>query len=129
MAIGSNFKVNDDSHDTNQEFPSIDIDKYGNFVIVWQDHRNGQTDIYAQRYDFNGTPLGSNFKVNDDSIGAWQFFPSISFDGSVIFFIVWQDNRNDAIYMRKGTILTGKRLDTILKLTTIIQLLLSLNPK
>jgi len=46
---------------------SISSDANGNFIIAWTDHRNGSSDIYAQRYSSDGTPLGNNFRVNDDS--------------------------------------------------------------
>ncbi|NOX38732.1 MAG: hypothetical protein GXO78_14475, partial [Calditrichaeota bacterium] len=93
--LGSNFKVNNDSGSADQYTPSISLDKDGNFVVVWSDERNGEWDIYAQRYASDGTPLGSNFKVNDDSGSASQWRPSISLGADGNFVVVWQDYRNE----------------------------------
>jgi hypothetical protein len=92
--IGSNFKVNDDIGTASQLIPAIAQDGSGNFVITWYDYRNGDYDIYTQRYDSVGTPKGSNFKVNDDAGTAWQYFPTIAQDGSGNFVITWVDERN-----------------------------------
>jgi hypothetical protein len=80
--MGSNFKVNDDVGSIHQKYPAIAVDVNGNFVITWQDERNGITDIYAQRYNSNGSALGSNFKVNDDSELGTQSPPAIAVDSS-----------------------------------------------
>jgi len=93
--IGNNFKVNDDNSSAGQESPAIAIDAAGNFVVVWRDERNGDWDIYAQRYAADGTPIGSNFRVNDDSGSEWQYSPAITVDGSGNFVVVWTDERND----------------------------------
>jgi hypothetical protein len=101
--IGSNFKVNDAG--TYQLQPAIAMDCLGNFVITWMDERNGNYDIYAQRYNFSGAPLGSNFKVSDDAGAADQLFPAIAMDGSGDFVITWDDERsgtdNDDIYVQR----------------------------
>jgi len=66
-ALGNNFRVNDDLSDEHQEYPTVAMNSSGDFVIVWLDLRNGNWDIYAQRYSNNGTALESNFKINDDN--------------------------------------------------------------
>ncbi len=93
-ALASNFKVNDDQGSEDQGYPAISTDGSGSFVITWYDRRNGDYDIYAQRYASDGTALASNFKVNDDQGRAYQNFPSISTDGSGNFVITWTDSRN-----------------------------------
>jgi hypothetical protein len=98
IPLGSNFKVNDDLDTLYQYGPVIAMDSSGNFVITWYDYRNGNYDIYAQRYDFSGTSLGSNFKVNDDAETALQVLPAIAMDGSGKFVIAWRDDRNTDKY-------------------------------
>ncbi|MDP3025162.1 MAG: T9SS type A sorting domain-containing protein [candidate division Zixibacteria bacterium] len=95
--IGLNFKVNDDFR-TGQNYPAIAMDFTGNFIITWEDTRNGESDIYAQRYNSSGTPLGSNFMVNDDAGDAVQRQPAIAMDSSGDFVITWEDNRNDGTW-------------------------------
>lgn len=75
-------------------------DAYGNYIVVWRDSRNGNADIYAQRFDSSGTALGDNFKVNDDLGVAAQSAPSTAMDLPGNCIIVWTDKRdgNSDIY-------------------------------
>ncbi len=93
--LGANFKVNEDTGNAEQKYPAISVDGDGNFVICWQDTRNGADfDIYAQHFTNSGSPLGSNFKVNDDTGNALQKSPAISSDDNGNFVICWRDSRN-----------------------------------
>jgi hypothetical protein len=92
--LSSNFKVNDDAGTHLQYSPDVSIDNLGNFVITWEDYRNANCDIYAQRYSSSGTPLSSNFKVNTDAGTAYQYDPEIAMEGSGNFVITWDDERN-----------------------------------
>jgi hypothetical protein len=74
--------------------PSISIDNAGNFTISWEDDRNGNIDIYAQRFSSDGTAQGSNFKVNDDPGNTEQVSSSICMGSNGNFIIVWEDRRN-----------------------------------
>ena len=92
--LGTSFKVNDDSGFGDQRFPSIASASSGNFVIIWQDFRNGNYDIWAQLYDSAGIPLGSNFRVDDDTGNSFQEFPAAAMDSLGNFIITWRDQRN-----------------------------------
>jgi hypothetical protein len=94
---GPDFKVNDDTGNAAHQNVSVSIDGNGNFVIVWTDKRNGDWDIYAQRYSYDGTALGGNFKVNDDSGANDQFWDDVSLDEQGNFIITWSDQRNETI--------------------------------
>lgn len=96
-AISSNFKINDDTGSTEQKHTSIAICGTGDLIIAWEDYRNGNPDIYAQRYDYLGNSVGSNFRVNDDMDTAWQIFPKVACDGFCNFVITWSDNREDSL--------------------------------
>jgi hypothetical protein len=104
-ALGVNTKVNDDAGSEFQFYPSISMDVVGNFVIVWQDFRNINWDIYYQRYTSTGTALGANIKVNDDVGSMHQKVPSISMDGAGNFVVVWIDNR----YGQNNSDIIGQR--------------------
>ena len=93
-AQGANFKTNDDYGTETQGWQDIDCDDYGNFVVVWEDNRNGNYDIYAQRYHKSGTKLGVNVRVNDDAGTAYQHNPRVTVDGTGNFIVVWYDNRS-----------------------------------
>jgi hypothetical protein len=86
--------VNDDAGTADQTICAIAMDVSGNFVITWEDYRNGNSDIYAQRFNSSGTPQGSNFKVNDDAGTADQTICAIAMDVSGNFVITWEDLRN-----------------------------------
>ena len=92
--IGQNFRVNDDASTEQQYEPAVAFDSSGGFIVAWEDYRNGDRDIYAQRYEADGSPIGVNFKVNDDAGGALHRRPSVEADSSDGFIIVWRDDRN-----------------------------------
>ena len=91
---GSNFKVNDDAGSYLQNFPKVASDSSGNFVVVWQDQRNGDEDIYAQVFDRQGGKIGANFRVNDDPGDAYQGHPDVAMDQRGDLVVVWVDKRN-----------------------------------
>ncbi len=93
-ALGTNFQVNDDTGTSEQSHPSVSIDTNGNFVICWQDKRNGDWDIYAQRYHSDGTSWGANYLVNQrpDVPNPNQWDPSIAVSNDRIVFS-WVDMR------------------------------------
>ncbi len=90
---GQNFRVNDDLGSSSQMYPAIAIDGSGNFIITWEDYRNGNPDIYAQRYRSDGAKEGINFLVNDDGGNNFHSSPTIGADGSGNFLIAWADER------------------------------------
>jgi hypothetical protein len=88
-ALGNNFNVNDPADSTDHSTPSISTDSDGNFVITWLNDRGDITGIYAQRFSSDGTPLGNNFKVNDDPDSILCEVPSISMSKTGDFIISW----------------------------------------
>jgi hypothetical protein len=60
-------------------------------VVTCYDARNGDLDIYAQRYSMDGNPTGNNMKVNDDVSGTGQYNPDIATNGNETFIITWYD--------------------------------------
>lgn len=92
-AASANARINDDFGVETQGWQDIDADDFGNYVLVWEDNRNGNYDIYAQRYHKSGTKLGVNFRVNDDLASAYQHNPKVAVDGDGDFVVVWYDNR------------------------------------
>ena len=92
--FGGNFKVNDDIGGTQQTNPDISIDTNDNFIITWQDKRSEVWDIYIQRYLSDGTPIGSNYKVEDSIVSTYTVNPSISTDNDGNFVIAWVDQCN-----------------------------------
>jgi hypothetical protein len=50
----ANVRVNSDSGVAGQGSPAVAVDGSGNAIVVWQDERNGNYDIYAQRINSVG---------------------------------------------------------------------------
>jgi len=81
-----NFRIDDDTTTLNRR-GSVDIavNQFSDFIIVWNDGRNDYndlyhiSDIYAQRFNKNGCPVGNNFKVNHENKEIHQYSPSVSF--------------------------------------------------
>ncbi len=92
--IGANQKVNDDFGTDDQNWSRVAMDKDGNFVVVWHDNRDGDYNIYAQRYDSSGNRVGFNFKINDDGGVARQVQPLMGMDSSGNFVVAWIDGRD-----------------------------------
>ncbi|UCE05436.1 MAG: T9SS type A sorting domain-containing protein [bacterium] len=92
-ALGSNQKVNDDAGPADQIYPSIAVDENGNFIIAWEDWRNGNPDIYFQWYQSSGVARGGNVKSNDDIGTTIQRYPAAAMSGEGNFVIAWEDYR------------------------------------
>ncbi len=105
--IGENIRVNDDAGTAQQHSPRVSVSPDGWFVVTWYDNRLGNDDIWVQRFDSLGVPLGANIRANSDTEGKRQAFPDIAADGAGHFIVVWVDWRNGNypvnpdIYFRK----------------------------
>jgi hypothetical protein len=86
---GTEFQVNTFTTDA-QADPAVGSDENGNFVIVWtsDDPSAGWPDVFARRYDAEGTPLGPEFRVNSYTT-LWQMRPSVAVSTSGAFVVVW----------------------------------------
>lgn len=73
---------------------AVAMDYTGNAVVCWGDGRERETlEIYMQRYDNQGSPIGGNRRVNDVIRGIQQF-PAVAMNAHGEFVIVWTDGRN-----------------------------------
>jgi len=87
--IGENIVIND-SPEAEAEIASIAMNSSGNFIVVWEDRRIENNDIFAQRFLFDGTPLDSNFQINDDE-NVWHSSPCVSINEDGDFVISWEE--------------------------------------
>ncbi|MHA1280529.1 MAG: hypothetical protein ACTSQ8_25510 [Candidatus Helarchaeota archaeon] len=84
------------SFDNSQEM-NFDIcaDGAGGVIIVWQDNRETNYNIYAQRIDASGTKLwGFNGTVVCNET-EFQVVPRVSYNGSGGVYVVWADRRDN----------------------------------
>ena len=95
-----------------QSYPSVSELTNGNVFVAWYDSRSGTYDIYGRVFFPNGTALGNEFIINQDTTSD-QHFPSVSrlINGNV--FVAWQDSRSltydvyGRIFSSNGTALSS----------------------
>jgi len=103
--LGLEFQVNT-YIESYQGEPAVAMDKNGNFIIVWEsvDQDGDAMGIFGQRFNSEGTPLGSEFQVNT-YIKNDQIHPAIAVDEKGNFVVVWtsygQDGDKTGIFARK----------------------------
>lgn len=120
----SDIRLNGDGGSSEQTNPSFTLGTDGTIFAAWEDARNGNLDVYAQRFNASGAPQwGSDMRVNSDLGSTNQGDPSIvqASDGSLV--IVWEDgkNGNNDVYLQKLDSSTGAKLiafDTRVNSTT-----------
>ncbi|UCE36268.1 MAG: DUF2341 domain-containing protein [Thermoplasmata archaeon] len=101
----TDIRVNKNSDSVDQLDPVVVVDSLGNAIIVWEDKRNGESDIYAQKLDPNGLPLWglSDKKVNQNSDIADQYNPDATIDSDdnvIVAFGDWRGSDGD-LYAQK----------------------------
>jgi hypothetical protein len=74
--------------------PAEVSDGHGGAIIVWEDYRNGNYDIYVQRIDSAGKTRWTTDGVAVSTAVNNQFAPMIGSDGSGGAIIVWTDSRS-----------------------------------
>jgi parallel beta-helix repeat protein len=93
--IHSEFPVNTHTLD-GQWSPAITNLADGGFLVTWHSDNqdNSSSGIYAQRYDSNSNPIGTEFQVNTHTNEAqWDSSVTVLTDGS--FVISWTSNDRD----------------------------------
>jgi len=92
--------------------PSIAIDELGNAHILWEDYRNGNSDIYytswdaSSPYKYTTEGFSNEIKVSDSEGSFSQRNPDIAVDKNGMIYAVWEDNRKGSdfdIYFAKSS--------------------------
>ena len=119
--IKDDFIVNtfDGEFGADQVGPNIAIDSSGNYAVTWFDNRNGYGEIYAQFYDENYQPIGTNILVNEYLFGNgpitnWYTSPAIAANKKGDYIIAWSQD--------DGKVLAQKFLKDGIKVNSNFQL-------
>lgn len=75
----------------NQFVPAICSDGAGGAIFTWYDNRNGNWDIYAQKFITGGTPVWATNGVAVCTASGDQQYPAIVSDQNGGAIITWQD--------------------------------------
>jgi hypothetical protein len=102
--MGSEFRVNTHPIDM-QDYPFIVSLQNGGFIITWRSYKQySSAGIYAQIYDQNSQPVGSEFQVNTYT-NSYQSNPKITHLDDGGFVIAWtsigQDGSGSGIYAQR----------------------------
>ena len=96
----------------NQSYPRVTYYDENSSVVVWEDDRSGDDDIYAQFINMDGS-LAFNQDLLVCSASDRQYKPRVKADSNGAF-VVWSDRRNsnfiddnNHIYMQKINATTG----------------------
>jgi FlgD Ig-like domain len=89
---GANFRVNS-STPARQGAPGGAFDGRDSYLIVWEDARNGPTDIYSISIQSDGTRNSEDTELNDDAAPHAQWRPRAGGNAG-LYFATWMDDRN-----------------------------------
>jgi PKD repeat protein len=74
--------------------PAVGVSSSGDYLVVWQDWRSGDDDIWGQTISAGGELTGGNVLI-EGAVGSVQEGPRLAYQPeSDTFLVVWQDNRN-----------------------------------
>ncbi len=93
---GDNLRVDTDTNGTIHRDPALAFMGSGGLVVTWADARDGDFDIWAQRYEGDGNPSGANFRVNTPATNM-QVLPATAAAPGEFFLIAWVDYRKSAL--------------------------------
>lgn len=86
-------RLNDDTTDRWQRQPVLDSDGRGNVVACWEDYRsslrNQKGDIFMQVFARDGSRIGGNRRVNDDTVRVARKMPRIAMLRDGTYLVVW----------------------------------------
>lgn len=88
-ALGGEFRVNASTLNT-QAHPAVAMDNFGEFVVTWFSNHPGSNgyDIYAQRYNSAGSPVGGEFRINSGTVST-QSYPAVAMDYNGDFVVAY----------------------------------------
>jgi len=92
LTFGSSVKVNSGTSLSNQRAPALYVEQDGSIHVVWQDFRDGVSDVYYGISNNGGTTFNDE-KVNEapgDPV-LEKAYPQVAVDTDGIIYIIWEE--------------------------------------
>ncbi|TMC51661.1 MAG: RHS repeat protein, partial [Chloroflexi bacterium] len=100
-AWATNTRVTDNtSSSVVKDFPDVAVGSDGVSYAVWEDSRNGNSDIFFSSLPSGGSTWAANAKISDDAGTAAQTKARIGVDGSNNLIAAWIDARTSPSHVR-----------------------------
>jgi len=81
-----------ETSEATQWYPDL-VSQAGNVLVVWQDMREGNWDIYGTVARGGTMDFSSNFRVDSDTSGAGQYYPSLALSPNGTVYAAFADSR------------------------------------
>lgn len=115
-AAGGEFRINTTSNPFEEAYPAVSVNDGGAFVVAWQD--TFWDNVYAQRFDANGTAQGAEIVVGSGEGSPFTPGVDVGIDAGGGFVVAWASFGSGAdsegIYVRRydatGTALGAMQL-------------------
>ena len=97
LPFGGEFLVNSTLEHT-QTNPAVAINEAGEFVVFWDSWFQDGSDkgVFAQRFDSNGNPVGSEFQINSTTAYS-QMKPAVKYFPDGRFIVTWESWKQDVV--------------------------------
>jgi hypothetical protein len=107
--LGSDIRISGRGATVGELAPALAWNGTANeYLVVWQDGRNAQQDIYARRLSAAGVPVGADFRISGSAATSDEWAPAVVWNGTANeYLVVWQDGRNSAT---RGWDIYGQRV-------------------
>ncbi|MBN2227337.1 MAG: T9SS type A sorting domain-containing protein [candidate division Zixibacteria bacterium] len=105
--------VNTDGGAVRHWVPSVAIDTSGAMMVVWEDYRHGNADIFMQMVHSDGSLGGDNIGLVEAAVDdSAQYFPKVAYSPRDGYAVAWIDRRDGVrdVFMQRivpGTGLVG----------------------
>jgi hypothetical protein len=83
-----NSKLTTNFNNDEQRYATVATDGDGDFVITWTNVHNGDSDVFARRFNSKGEPQGAAFRVNTYTTNE-QKWSSVAMDAQGNFIVTW----------------------------------------
>jgi hypothetical protein len=116
LTPGGQRRVNTSTEGAHRD-PAIAMDWNGSYIVVWARVDPSFGGIWAQRYDADGSPVGSNFRIS--TVVSNQHHPAVAMRGTGEFIVTWESD-SDVLACRFSA--SGSRMGTEFQVNTYTNL-------